>query len=113
MAALVAGVILVLAHVFSSCAQGQGLGRADNVLSHQRQDDHTTVQQALSCMQPSTFDLRQETLTARLVVLLNEEHEKFWDQTLEVLKTIVPEDQLPSTEGRIKGFRNGYGSVSF
>jgi predicted oxidoreductase (fatty acid repression mutant protein) len=57
---------------------------------------------------PSSFNSQ----SARLVVLLNGEHEKFWDFTLEVLKTMVPEDQLPSTEKKLAGFRGAYGTVS-
>ena len=57
---------------------------------------------------PSSFNSQ----STRLVVLLNAEHEKFWDATLEILKSIVPEEQFPSTKGRIDGFRAAYGSVS-
>ena len=56
---------------------------------------------------PSSFNSQ----SARLVVLLKEEHDKFWDATLEILKTMVPAEQLPSTEGRIAGFKGGYGTV--
>jgi hypothetical protein len=57
---------------------------------------------------PSSFNSQ----SARLVVLLNEEHDKFWDFTLEILKTMVPEDQFSGTQQRITGFKNGYGTVS-
>jgi len=57
---------------------------------------------------PSSFNSQ----SSRLVVLLNAEHDKFWDATLEVLKAIVPEDQFGSTKGRIDGFRAAYGTVS-
>jgi hypothetical protein len=57
---------------------------------------------------PSSFNSQ----SARLVVLLNKEHETFWDFTLEVLKTMVPAEQLPSTEQKLSGFRAGYGTVS-
>lgn len=58
---------------------------------------------------PSSFNSQ----SARLVVLLKEEHNKFWDATLEILKTMVPADQLPHTEGRIAGFKGGYGTILF
>jgi hypothetical protein len=57
---------------------------------------------------PSSFNSQ----SSRLVVLLNAEHDKFWDATLEVLKAIVPEDQFGSTKGRIDGFKAAYGTVS-
>ena len=47
------------------------------------------------------------------VLLLGDEHKKLWDITLNVLKGIVPEDQFPATEGRIKGFAGGHGTVLF
>ena len=47
------------------------------------------------------------------VLLLGDEHKKLWDITLNVLKGIVPEDQFPATEGRIKGFAAGHGTVLF
>lgn len=57
---------------------------------------------------PSSFNSQ----SARLVLLLNEEHDRFWDFTLEVLKTMVPADQLPPTEKKLGGFRAGKGTVS-
>lgn len=57
---------------------------------------------------PSSFN-NQST---RLVVLLNKEHETFWQQVAEVLKAIVPEDQFPQTEQKLKGFEGAYGTVS-
>ena len=47
------------------------------------------------------------------VLLLGDEHKKLWDITLNVLKGIVPADQFPATEGRIKGFAAGHGTVLF
>jgi predicted oxidoreductase (fatty acid repression mutant protein) len=43
---------------------------------------------------PSSFNAQ----STRLVVLLNKEHETFWDFVAEVLKAIVPADQFPTTE---------------
>ena len=56
---------------------------------------------------PSSFNSQ----STRLVVLLNKEHDQFWDYVLEVLKPIVPEDQFSGTEQRISGFKAGYGTV--
>ncbi|KAF2748227.1 Nitroreductase [Sporormia fimetaria CBS 119925] len=58
---------------------------------------------------PSSFNSQ----SARLVVLLNEEHERFWDFTLEVLKTMVPAEQMEPTEKKLAGFRAAYGTVLF
>lgn len=56
---------------------------------------------------PSSFNSQ----STRLVVLLKEEHNKFWDIVAEALKAIVPGDDWPKTEKRIAGFRAAYGSV--
>lgn len=64
------------------------------------------VEQAIHDV-PSSFNSQ----SSRLVVLLKDEHDKFWDIVRDVLKAIVPEDQWESTGGRIAGFRAAYGSV--
>lgn len=58
---------------------------------------------------PSSFNSQ----STRLVVLLKDEHDKFWDMTLEILKPLVPADKFGQTEQRIAGFRAGYGTVCF
>ncbi|KAF2398089.1 Nitroreductase [Trichodelitschia bisporula] len=58
---------------------------------------------------PSSFNSQ----SARLVVLLKEEHERFWDFVKEVLRPQVPEDQFPKTEQRLNTFRAGYGTILF
>ena len=57
---------------------------------------------------PSSFNSQ----STRLVVLLNKDHEKFWDFVLEVLKPLTPEDQFPKTEQKVKGFGAAKGTVS-
>lgn len=57
---------------------------------------------------PSSFNSQ----STRLVVLLNKDHEKFWDFVLEVLKPLTPEEQFPKTEQKIKGFGAAKGTVS-
>lgn len=49
----------------------------------------------------------------RVVLLLNEENNKFWDITLEELREIVPEDNFDSTQEKIKSFRSGHGTILF
>lgn len=56
---------------------------------------------------PSSYNSQ----SARIVVLLKKEHEKFWDITKDVLKPQVPAEQFPSTEARLNGFKAGYGTV--
>lgn len=46
-----------------------------------------------------------------MVVLLKDQHDKFWDTTKDILKAIVPADSWEYTEKRISGFRAGYGTV--
>lgn len=58
---------------------------------------------------PSSFNSQ----SARVVVLLGEQHDKLWDYTKEALRKIVPADQFPASEERINSFKNGYGSVLF
>jgi predicted oxidoreductase (fatty acid repression mutant protein) len=58
---------------------------------------------------PSAFNSQ----SARVVLLLEKEHDKLWDITKEALRKIVPVDQFSSTEEKINSFRSGYGSVLF
>merc|ERR1711915_204603 len=57
---------------------------------------------------PSSFNSQ----STRLVVLLKDDHDKFWDIVRDILKAHVPEDKWEHTGNRIKGFRGGYGTVS-
>jgi len=56
---------------------------------------------------PSSFNSQ----STRLVVLLNNDHEKFWDFVLEVLKPLTPEEQFPKTEQKIGGFKAAKGTI--
>lgn len=56
---------------------------------------------------PSSFNSQ----SARLVVLLNEEHQKFWEYVKEVLKPQVPADQFAGTEQKLNMFKAGHGTV--
>ncbi|KAL5415154.1 hypothetical protein PMIN06_007456 [Paraphaeosphaeria minitans] len=59
---------------------------------------------------PSSFNSQ----STRVVVLLNQEHEKFWTLTAEVLKPQVPEDQYKSgTEPKLNAFKGAYGTILF
>lgn len=58
---------------------------------------------------PSSFNSQ----SSRVVLLLGDHHNQLWDLTKETLRKIVPKDQFSTTEERINGFRNGYGTVLF
>ncbi|WP_459478418.1 nitroreductase family protein [Clostridium saccharoperbutylacetonicum] len=58
---------------------------------------------------PSSFNSQ----SARVVLLLGDQHDKLWDITKEALRKIVPADQFSSTEEKINSFKNGYGTVLF
>jgi len=58
---------------------------------------------------PSSFNSQ----SARVVVLLGEQHNKVWDITKETLRKIVPAEKFSPTEEKINSFRNGYGTVLY
>lgn len=58
---------------------------------------------------PSSFNSQ----SARVVVLLGEQHDKLWNITENTLKAIVPEEQFTPTAEKMAMFRNGYGTVLF
>lgn len=63
----------------------------------------TTVQNV-----PSSFNAQ----STRYVVLLKDEHRKLWNIVAEVLEPHIKEETREKTEGRLKMFREAYGSVS-
>ncbi|NLL00815.1 MAG: nitroreductase family protein [Clostridiales bacterium] len=58
---------------------------------------------------PSAFNSQ----SARVVLLLGENHDKLWEITRETLRKIVPADSFSSTDDKINGFKNGYGTILF
>jgi predicted oxidoreductase (fatty acid repression mutant protein) len=58
---------------------------------------------------PSAFNSQ----SARIVLLLEKQHDKLWDITKETLRKIVPEEQFSATEDKINSFGSGYGTVLF
>ncbi|MEY8000675.1 nitroreductase family protein [Clostridium sp. Mt-5] len=58
---------------------------------------------------PSAFNSQ----SARVVVLLGENHDKLWNITEEELRKIVPKESFSKTAEKIASFRSGYGSVLF
>lgn len=58
---------------------------------------------------PSAFNSQ----SARVVVLLNEHHDKLWNITRETLRKIVPAESFASTNGKMDSFQNGFGTLLF
>ncbi|KAF2492556.1 Nitroreductase [Lophium mytilinum] len=59
---------------------------------------------------PSFFN----TQTTRVIVLLKDEHDKFWNTLVSgILKPAVPEDQWEATAGKLGAFGAGYGTILF
>lgn len=69
---------------------------------------HQLVQEAVKYT-PSAFNSQ----SARVVILLGEQHDKLWGIAKEELQKIVPAENFAATEEKIKGFANGYGSLLF
>ncbi len=51
--------------------------------------------------------------SARVILLLDKQHDKLWDITMEALRKIVPADKFKPTEDKINSFKSGYGTVLF
>ncbi len=58
---------------------------------------------------PSAFNSQ----SARVVLLLGEEHDRLWDITRDILKGIVPPANFASTEEKLASFRSGHGTLLF
>lgn len=59
---------------------------------------------------PSAFNSQ----SARIVLLLGENHKKLWEITKEVLRKIVPPEAFPASEKKIDGaFAAGYGTILY
>jgi uncharacterized protein len=56
---------------------------------------------------PSSYNSQSN----RVVVLFDEDHDKLWDITTEVLKAVVPEDRWEPTGQKMKRFRDAAGTV--
>jgi len=58
---------------------------------------------------PSAFNSQ----SSRVVLLLNDNHNKFWNIVMEELRKRVPADKFSATETKINSFAAGYGTVLF
>lgn len=58
---------------------------------------------------PSTFNSQ----STRLVLLLGSEHVRLWSEIVKpAVKAVMPADFWPTTEQKLSGFQNAYGTVS-
>ena|SRR6056297_2378704 len=58
---------------------------------------------------PTAFNSQSD----RVIVLLNDKHDKLWDITEDALREVVPEDNFQSTKEKIQSFKDGYGTLVF
>lgn len=58
---------------------------------------------------PSAFNSQ----SSRVLILLGNEHTKFWEITRAQLKKIVPEEKFQATSDKLESFANAAGSVLF
>lgn len=58
---------------------------------------------------PSTFNSQ----STRLVVLLKDDHARLWNDIVKpAVKAVMPAEYWPTTEEKLSGFANSYGTVS-
>lgn len=59
---------------------------------------------------PSTFNSQ----STRIVVLLKEDHVRLWNDIVKpAVKAVMPAEHWPTTEQKLSGFQNSYGTVRF
>jgi predicted oxidoreductase (fatty acid repression mutant protein) len=58
---------------------------------------------------PSAFNSQ----SARVLVLLGDNHNNLWSITKDILKAIVPPENFSTTEEKITSFQNGYGTILY
>jgi hypothetical protein len=58
---------------------------------------------------PTSFNMQ----SGRLIVLMDGEHEKFWDIVKETLRARVPAENFDATVQRLQGFRDGVGTILY
>jgi uncharacterized protein len=79
---------------------------SEKVVSDERIEE--VINQAVNHT-PSAFNSQSN----RVVVLLGENHTKFWSITTESLRKVVAADQFGATEEKMNAFGSGYGTVLF
>jgi len=51
--------------------------------------------------------------SGRIVLLLDKQHDRLWDITMEALKKVVPAENFGPTKEKINSFKAGYGTVLY
>jgi len=74
-----------------------------------RQEQITQIIETILPEVPSAFNMQ----SARVVVLLGENHEKVWALTKKILAAIVPAEKFSATDEKINGFAAAYGTILF
>ena len=64
---------------------------------------------SLALYAPNAFNMQ----SSRMVVLLDREHEKFWDMTKDILRGVTPPNAFARTEKKMDGFQGGNGTILF
>lgn len=81
------------------------IGKQD-LLSH---EELTNIISDAVLHAPSAFNSQ----SARVVVLLEKQHDQFWNITKEALRKVVPAEHFATTEAKINGFGAGLGTILF
>lgn len=58
---------------------------------------------------PSAYNSESQ----RVVLLLGDKHDLFWDIVIEEIKKVVKPEDFPKSKAKMEGFKNGYGTVLF
>ncbi len=58
---------------------------------------------------PSAFNSQ----SSRLIILYDSAYQKFWNQTLEILKPLTPPENFSQTSQKINSFQQGIGTILF
>lgn len=78
---------------------------------HSPLSDDKIIRLVRQCVQyvPSAFNSQ----SARVIVLLGQQHKQLWEITRQTLKAIVPDDKFQLTEDKIASFEAAYGSILY
>ncbi|WP_369608581.1 nitroreductase family protein [Snodgrassella alvi] len=75
----------------------------------QEQEEITALVEQAVKLSPSAFNSQ----SSRVVILFNQQSEKFWHIVMNELRAIVPADKFAPTEAKINGFAAGIGTILF
>ncbi len=74
-------------------------------------EDHTIIDMISDIVlnTPSAYNSESQ----RVVLLLGEKHDLFWDIVTEEIKKVVQPEDFPKSKEKMDSFKNGYGTVLF